>query len=163
MKGYDGEERIVEGVYEVLTTRLNDVIDYANEYYKDGIMMDHVSDKNIYDDYVTTAQLVSNPFGYPALAFFVMDNGETIKNNIISMQTLSLRFELFTVGENGGTISKRYIAVLRKVLDVYYKEISECVFKVYDPTWRYFVPERFESSGLRLSELEVQIDLEVRR
>lgn len=160
---WNGDERVLAGIQEVLLEKFNEVVDANNEEYDDGIFLSHISEGNVYDDFVSVQQIMESAYRFPAIAFFEIDSMDETRNNTIHVEAKTIKFAIFTEGVNGGTISKRYLSTLREVLNTYYREIDPCIFKMDNENWSYYPPERFGSVELRIAELEIQVTLEVRR
>jgi hypothetical protein len=160
---FNTDERIIEGIHDLIIDSFNDTIDAHNLEYDDENLLSYISEDNLYSDYVTVQQLMDSVFRFPAIAFYIDRTGELQKNNAIYFNNTEVRFAIFTEGANGATIIKRYLSALRDLLNTNYKDIDACVFKLDNQRWRYFTPIKYNSEELRIAELEVQITVEVRR
>lgn len=160
---YNADERIIEGVKDLLIDNMNEYIRSHNAEYEDSILINEISSENVYSDYVTVQQIMSRAFRFPAICFYIESSDEIEKNIAISFQNIQLKFAIFTDGENGATIIKRYLSALRDLLATDYKDIDSCIFKLGNPRWRYFTPIKYQSDELRIAELDVQVVVEVRK
>jgi hypothetical protein len=160
---YQIDENIITGLKNILVKYLNAQIDTDNSTCADDVLMNHIHENNIYDDFLFANEIISHNSSLPAVSFHIDYADPEIRNNAITVDTLQVKLAVFTDGDNGAIIIKRYLAVLRNVIETYDKEISRCVMRAKTGRRRYFAPISYNSDKLRIAEISITVTVEVRK
>ena len=160
---YNTDEQISNGIFALLKARLCTQIDINNLLIEDGITMSHVLDENIYNDWISAEEIMAHKNRLPAICFYQEIGDGSDFDRVVTKDIEVFKLALFTDGEDGATLLKRYIATVREVIEVYNNEIYKCVFRAKAPIRRYYTPFKFGSSKLRVGELTIRSITEVRK
>ncbi len=163
LDGYAIDERITDGLYDVLTGRLNSVIEERNSRITDGIHMEEIPENRIYNDYITLEELVDKHKAFPCFAYFMMDSAPEIRTNHLEMQRHLFHGAIFTQGSNGSRLIKRYRAAIGQTIEQYDTDIGICVLRGRITDTQYLVPIMYESRDYRVAVVTIEINSEVRK
>jgi len=160
---YNTDEQISQGLDALLKAKLNLQIDINNLLIDDEIIMKHVIDENIYNDWISAEEIASHNNRYPAICFYQELGDGSDFDRIITKDLEVFKLAVFTDGVDGAILLKRYIATVRQVIETYDSTIYDCVFRATAPIRRYYTPFKYGSSKLRVGELTIRIITEVRK
>ena len=161
---YNADERVEEGLLQVLKDYLNDQIDINNALETDGIAMSHVDDSNIYPQYISTASLQGKMKPFPSICFYIYQSRSRIESISVDKDDINLRLALFTSGRNSAKLEKRYLAAIREVIEEHDEDITSCVFRGYVTGRKYYTPYLFDNNeDIYIAEMDITITVEVRK
>ena len=162
--GYTIDEVISAGLQDMLVARLNTVVEEDNAVYDDAYPMPLFEDGRIIDYYLPLEDLMSKVKAMPAVSYFMVNSTSDIRTSrLLELHAHRFLCGVFTSGQNGSTLVKRYKASFVRTIEENFDEIAPCIKRARISSARYYVPARFNATDYWMVELILEVHSEVRK